>query len=91
MDGGVSPDDSPWIRSVFVEGKNLIVNGESFDNGAVILLDGNPQKTNNDVVNPASRLFGKKAGKKVKKNPETRIQIRNATGKLSQTVVRPVD
>jgi photosystem II stability/assembly factor-like uncharacterized protein len=89
--GAVSSDDSPWIRSIAVEGKRLLVIGDSFDNGAVILLDGEPQKTNNASGNPTRVLVGKKAGKKVKKKPETRIQIRNANGKLSQTVERPVD
>ena len=90
--GGVSPNDnSPWITFVSVSGNKLRVSGEGFDDGAVILLDGTPQKTNKIPESPSRALVSKEAGKKVKKNPETRIQVRNSNGKLSQTVVRPVD
>ena len=89
--GIVSPNDSPWINNVFLSGKHLLVFGDSFDDGATILLDGDPQKTINESQMPTRLLVSKKAGKKVKKNPESRIQIRNSNGKLSQTVVRPVD
>ncbi|HJQ69529.1 MAG TPA: hypothetical protein VKA70_11175 [Blastocatellia bacterium] len=90
--GGASANDgSPWITGVSVDGKKLEVTGENFDSGAVILLDGEPQKTANDLESPTRALVGKKSGKKVKKRPESAIQIRNANGKLSQTVVRPVD
>ena len=82
--GGTLPNDSPWITGVSLDGKKLIVSGLNFDNGAVILLDGEQQKTNNDEQSPASKLISKKAGKKVKKNPEIKIQIRNANGRLSQ-------
>jgi hypothetical protein len=84
--GGVESTDTPWIRRFLVEDKKLFVFGDNFDTGAVILLDGEEQVTKNDKLSPRMKLVGKSAGKRVKKNPDTRIRIRNATGKLSQEV-----
>jgi hypothetical protein len=91
--GGNPPTDKPWIRSFSFDGKKLIVSGEYFDAGAVILLDGQEQGTKNDPRLPDSRLIGKKTGKKIKKHPETKIQVRNASGNLSQevTIWPPLD
>ena len=91
--GGTQATDSPWITGVSLDGKKLIVSGRNFDNGAVILLDGERQKTDNDEQSPANKLISKKAGKKVKRNPEVKLQIRNASGQLSQqlTVSQSLD
>lgn len=73
------------IATVSVVGKKLIVLGENFDPGAVILLNGNEQKTKNDVQNLKTRLIGKKAGKKIK--PGDKLQVRNPNGTLSQEFI----
>jgi hypothetical protein len=83
----LSPDGlpkPPSISSAMVEGKKLIVMGEGFDEGAVILLDGVEQPTTNDPQSPAVKLMSKKAGKKVKPGQAVMIQIRNSDGTLSQ-------
>ena len=72
----------PRIMSASVSGKNLIVLGENFDPGAVILLNGEEQKTRNDDQNPKTTAIGKKAGKKVK--PGDKLQVRNPNGTVSQ-------
>ena len=56
-------------------GKKLIVVGENFDPDAVILINGEEQKTRNDDQNPQTTLIGKKAGKKIR--PGDRVQVRN--------------
>lgn len=84
--GDLRPLDTPWIWSFFLDSKRLTIRGQFFDDGAEILLDGEAQPTKNDPSEPNSLLIGKKAGKKIRKNPDTRIQVRNSNGKLSQQV-----
>ena len=70
------------ITSASVTGKKLFVFGENFDDGAVILLNGEEQRTLNDSQNPKTTLIGKKAGKKVK--PGDKLQVRNPNGTQSE-------
>lgn len=70
------------IDNATVSGKKLFVFGENFDPGAVILLNGEEQKTKNDPQNPQTALIGKKAGKKL--NPADTLQVRNPNGSVSQ-------
>jgi hypothetical protein len=76
-----APTPAPSITGASVEGKKLIVSGENFDPGAVILLNGEEQKTISDEQNPKI-LIAKKAGKKV--NTGDKLQVRNPNGSLSQ-------
>lgn len=63
------------ISSALVLGKSLVLSGENFEPGAVILLNGEDQKTRNDEQNPKTVLVGKKTGKKIK--PGDKLQVRN--------------
>ena len=65
--------------------KKLFLFGENFDPGAVILINGEEQKTRNDDQNPETTLIGKKAGKKIK--PGDRLQVRNPDGPLSEEFI----
>lgn len=91
--GGATPINVPLIRGFSFDGKRLFVIGDYFDSGATILLDGQEQPTKNDKQNLGSVLIGKKAGKRVTNNPDTKIQVRNSDGKLSQevTIWPPID
>ena len=71
----------PLIARVSISHKRLIVTGERFDLGAVIHLNGERQKTQNDEQNPTMTLIAKKSGKKVANGD--RIQVENSDGKLS--------
>src|SRR5262245_27858317 len=53
---------APWITSLSVQGRKLFVSGRNFDDGAVILLNGQAQRTRNDDQNPKTTLISKKAG-----------------------------
>jgi N-acetylneuraminic acid mutarotase len=75
-------DPAPKIINASVSGKKLFITGEDFDDGAVILLNGEEQKSKNDEQNPQTILIGKKAGKKIK--PGDRVQVRNPNGSLSE-------
>jgi N-acetylneuraminic acid mutarotase len=72
----------PRIIMASVSGKKLIIAGENFDDGAVILINGEKQKTRNDDQNPQTTLIGKKAGKKIKQGDK--LQVRNPDGTISQ-------
>lgn len=75
---------TPRIASLTVNGKKLIVLGEGFDDGAVIVVNGNDQATTNDSTTPTQRLIGKKAGKKIR--PGDKVKVRNADGSESGEV-----
>jgi len=64
----------------WVAGKKLIVVGENPD--AVILINGEEQKTRNDDQDPQTMLIGVKAGIKIR--PGDRVQVRNSDGTLSE-------
>lgn len=70
------------ITGARVNRKSLLVFGEKFDIGAVILLNGVQQKTANDDHDPETLLISKKTGKKIKAGDK--LQVRNPNGTLSQ-------
>ena len=72
----------PRIVIASVQGKKLFVQGENFGPGAVILLNGEEQKTRNDEANPQATVIGKKAGKKIR--PGDKLQVQNSNGTLSE-------
>ena len=69
-------------------GKKLFVEGENFDPGAVILLNGEEQATRNAPQNPRASLIGKRSGKKIKAGD--RLQVRNPNGSLSDEFIYPL-
>ena len=75
-----APTD-PRIIMASVSGKKLFLTGENFHAGAVILLNGEEQKSKNDAQSPQTILIGKKAGKRVKEGD--RLQVRNPNGSIS--------
>lgn len=70
------------ITGVSVKRKSLLVFGEKFDTGGVILLNGVSQKTANDVQNSETLLISKKTGKKIKAGDI--LQVLNPNGTVSQ-------
>jgi N-acetylneuraminic acid mutarotase len=71
----------PTIIMASLAGKKLIVRGEYFVRGAVILINGKERETVNDSQNPHTTLTSKKAGKKIRAGD--RVQVRNPDGTLS--------
>ena len=70
------------ITNAYVSGKLLVVRGQKFEIGAVILLNGLEQRTYNEDDFPDSSLIGKKVGKTIKLGDK--LQVRNPNGALSQ-------
>jgi hypothetical protein len=75
----------PRITSARVNKKQLIVTGENFDIGAVLLMDGaRVKKTGNDEITPTTDLIAKKAGNQISPGQEVVLQVRNLDGTLSE-------
>jgi 6-phosphogluconolactonase len=74
----------PKILGASVVGRKLIVVGQNFDVGAVVLLNGEAQVTVNDDQNPSTRLVARKAGQKIAIGQTVILQVRNPDGALSQ-------
>ena len=70
------------ITRVEISGKKLFVFGNNFDDGSVVLLDGEEQNTKNDPENWTTELIGKKAGKRIKAEPVS-IKVRTSSGRMS--------
>jgi hypothetical protein len=82
---------TPVVISAVVRGKELLVFGENFNDGALTVVNDNTQKTSNDPAAPTSMLIAKKAGKRIGPGQTAIIQVKNSDGTLSEpfTFVRP--
>ena len=75
----------PRVTEARLNGKKLVVFGENFSEGAIIIIDGEPAKTRNDTDNPSGVLIAKKAGKWIPPGKIVKIAVLNKTGALSLT------
>ncbi|HUK91883.1 MAG TPA: SBBP repeat-containing protein [Blastocatellia bacterium] len=78
-----APSHSLVITGAAVSGNALTVFGEQFNIGAVVLVNGQAQKTRNDAVDPATKLVAKKAGKAIPVGAQVMLQVQDAGGALS--------
>jgi hypothetical protein len=74
----------PQISSVRVESGVLVVEGEFFDRGSVILVDGAVQKTSFDARQPGHGLRSKRAVRALPQGRSAAIEVRTADGATSQ-------
>jgi len=72
----------PVIIAVSVDRKNLLLTGENFDPGSVVLINGADWRTLHDDQNPAT-LVAKKAAKHIASGQRVVVQVRNSNGLLS--------
>jgi photosystem II stability/assembly factor-like uncharacterized protein len=84
---------APRVTGSAISGKNLIVNGAGFDEGATILLNGEARSTKNNPANPSTMLTAKKAAKQIAPGQTVAIRVRNADGTLSNefAFTRPLE
>jgi photosystem II stability/assembly factor-like uncharacterized protein len=71
------------ISGAECSGKKLFIFGRNFDNGAVIMMNGEPQKTKNGD-DPTRQLIAKKACKRMEQGQPVMLQLRNSDGRLSR-------
>ena len=76
----IQTDSAPKIFNARMKGKKLILTGQNFSQGAVILVNGEPQKTRNDEDSPSTTLIAKKAGSNIPDNAAVSIQVQGANG-----------
>ena len=74
----------PQITSVTMNGKKLFVAGVNFNQGAVILINGEEVATRSDPDNPTGMLIAKKAGKRMAPDQVVAIAVQNQSGVKSQ-------
>ena len=74
---------APKIVSARVKGKKLIVTGADFSLDAVIMINGEKQKTKNDAASPTTSLIVKKGGKKIRGGEVTSLKVENSGGLVS--------
>jgi hypothetical protein len=81
----------PLITAAQVSGKKLLVSGIGFDNGATVLLNGDPERTVNDGQSPTTALVARKAGRLIGPGQTVTLQVKNSDGSLSNqfTFMRP--
>ncbi len=80
----ITPTEPPQILNAAVNGKQLLVLGESFAAGAVLLMDGEKQKkTGNDETNWDGLLVARKSGVKIAPGQTVVLQVRNPDGQVS--------
>jgi hypothetical protein len=75
----------PVITSASATGKKLVVNGQNFAIGAVVLVKGNEAATLNDEADPSHLLRCKKGAKKIAPGTSAILTVRNPDGTLSDT------
>jgi hypothetical protein len=71
------------INGASVVGNKLVVLGDGFDEGAVILLNGKKQKTTWSEKDQKIVLISKKAAKKIVMGETVVLRVRNSDGSLS--------
>jgi len=83
----------PRIASASISGKNLIILGDHFQEGAVIEINGNAQRTRNDQPDPTTLLVGKKAGKRIAAGETVTLTVLNPSGFRSDsfTFTKPAE
>jgi len=75
--------NTPFITRLELQGKKLIVTGTNFDEGAIILVDGERQRTKPDSDSPATLLIAKRAGSNIAEGSPSRITVKNPDGQIS--------
>ncbi|HWP44735.1 MAG TPA: protease inhibitor I42 family protein [Blastocatellia bacterium] len=83
---GLSPLQSPpRIVKARIQGKKLIIEGEDFNIGAKIFLNGKKLKTKNDPAQPSTILIAKKGGKKIRPGTLVALEVKNPGGLRSES------
>jgi hypothetical protein len=85
---GSGGGQKPTITSATAVGKSLVVTGSGFDQGAVITLNQQDQRTANDDASPTTTLIGIKLIKRahIARGDTVSIQVRNSSGAQSNVV-----
>jgi hypothetical protein len=75
--------NSPKITNVYFQKKKLIVEGENFGNGAVVMVNGVNMTTVASLSTPSTKLMVRKAAKTIPVGATVTIEVQNADGLMS--------
>jgi hypothetical protein len=70
----------PRVERVRLKGNKLIVTGQSFSDGATIVINNQEVATRNDSESPTTRLIAKKGGKKIPFDEIFDLSVEDADG-----------
>lgn len=73
----------PVLIQAVISGKNLILYGQGFGEGAVLRINDVPTTTRNDDPDHTQILFAKRAAKQIKPGKTAQLQVENPNGKRS--------
>lgn len=73
----------PLIHQAELEGRDLLIAGETFDREATLYLNYRPLKTSSVKMPDAMGLVGRDAARLIAPGETVRLQVRNGDGKLS--------
>ena len=76
--------DSPKIINARVQGNKVIIQGENFDSGTVVMINGLTVKTNVDSQSPTSLLVAKKINKVAQMGEEVNLEVKTSNGQTSE-------
>ena len=76
--------NAPTVVGATINGKRLLVSGFNFDDGTVLLVNGEEQRTRNDEDDPRMQLIAKKAGKFIAPGQTVTLQVRKPDGTVSE-------
>jgi glucose/arabinose dehydrogenase len=82
LTGNQGTGAAPVIIAVSVNRKNLLVTGQNFESGSVVLLNGADQRTLYDDQSPGM-LLARRAAKGLISGQQVVLQVRNSNGMLS--------
>ncbi len=77
----------PTVTNARFVRKKLIVSGEGFDDGAEILIAGQPIRTLPDRTAPTTALVGKRATRVIAPGETVRLRVRTRDGALSNEIL----
>src|SRR5215471_283986 len=83
VDMGAYEKQNPRIVNVSIDGKNIVLLGDHFDAGSVILVNGAAERTLHEAGSPATILIGKKLRKQFSPGQNVELKVRDSDGGLS--------
>ena len=78
--------NAPKITGAHFQNRKLIIEGENFTNGMVVMVNGLDKTTINDPASPTTRLIVRKAAKAIPVGATVELEVRGADGLLSDSM-----
>lgn len=80
----VQDQNQPRIISARIKGSKVIILGENFTPGTVVMVNGQEVKTNADSESPSSILVAKKINKVAQMGEQINLEVKTSNGQTSE-------